>query len=105
MPEVARNTDELIQQMMDDELRDQMELLGKMTPREFAKLKGMAPQQIYYYIRAGKIEVEKCICGRHVIDTEKANTFLTSRKQRGQILQPEVSTPEEVSGSDLDAGE
>jgi hypothetical protein len=96
------NTDDLFKQMERDELQDQMELLGKMTPREFAKLKCIAPQQVYYYIRSGKIEMEKCICGRHVIDTEKASEFLDSRKQR---VQPEVPTSKEVSGSGLDAEE
>lgn len=64
--------------MAEDELADQMEL-GKMSPIEYARAKGIQPQLVYYYIRAGHIKVEHCICGRKVIDVPSADAFLAEK--------------------------
>lgn len=75
---------------MDDELEAQLELddiaeqareVGKLTPREYAKMKGVAPQLVYYYIRTNKIELEYCICGRRVIDVKLADAVFDARKK------------------------
>ena len=59
----------------------------KLTPREYGRLRGMAPQLVYYYIRNGVIEVERCICGRKVIDVEQTDKVLQAKKEaRGQGL-------------------
>lgn len=46
--------------------------MAKLTPRDFAKEVGVAPQLVYYHIRQGHIEVVECECGRKVIDVEAA---------------------------------
>lgn len=55
--------------------RDEAEGAVKLSPREYALLRGKKPQLVYYYIRKGKLELEQCICGRNVIDVEAADTF------------------------------
>jgi len=70
------NTDELIAQMQADETEGAI----KLSPREWAKLRKVTPQLVYYWIRSGKIETETCICGRNVIDVEKADEYNANRK-------------------------
>jgi hypothetical protein len=77
------NTDELIEQMMRDELAD----ATKLTPIEYARLRGMKPQLVYYHIRQTHLKVERCICGRKVIDVATADAFF---QPRSETLQPEV---------------
>jgi hypothetical protein len=62
---------------------DKFELEGatKLSPREYARLKGMTPQLVYYYIRNGVIETESCICGRRVVDVASANEALQTKKE------------------------
>lgn len=57
------------------ELQDQADEVGKLTPREYARLRGMAPQLVYYHIRQDHIELETCICGRKVIDVASVDSF------------------------------
>ena len=71
--EEALTTDELIRQMELDELEDQAHETSKLSPRDYGKLRGIAPQLVYYHIRTGKIDLEKCLCGRSVIDIDKAD--------------------------------
>jgi hypothetical protein len=78
MEEFEGNTDELIQQMEQDELVG----ATKMKPRDFAKLRGVAPQLVYYHIRNGHIDTEQCLCGATVIDVEKANEFWDKKEQK-----------------------
>jgi predicted site-specific integrase-resolvase len=68
-----------------DDIAEQAEEVGKLTPREFAQLIGVAPQMVYYYIRNGRINVERCICGRKVIDVETAKAvFAKTTEARGE---------------------
>ena len=68
------NTDELIAQMQADEEED-----GKLiTPVNYARIRGLAPQVIYYYIRRGYITWMRCDCGRKVIEKEEADEYLRS---------------------------
>jgi hypothetical protein len=55
--------------------RDEAEGATKLSPREYALLRGKKPQLIYYYIRHGKLKKEQCICGRSVIDVAEADIF------------------------------
>jgi len=57
----------------------------KLPPREYANLRGMKPQLVYYHIRQGHVDMEKCLCGRSVIDVEKADMFF-GKEQHGQQL-------------------
>ena len=64
------------------ELIDQAETVGTMTPRDFAKLYGVAPQLVYYYIRTKKLPVEYCQCGRKVISYEQAKALFDGRGKK-----------------------
>jgi hypothetical protein len=64
-------TDELFDQMERDELEGQT----KLSPRDYGRLRGIAPQLVYYHIRQGHVDMEKCICGRSVIDIDKADQY------------------------------
>lgn len=72
------DSDELLRQMQEDDLADQAEL-GKMTPREYAKLRNIAPQLIYYYVRTGHMKMEICVCGRKVVDVAQADAYLAEK--------------------------
>jgi hypothetical protein len=67
----ALGTDELIAAME----RDEAEGATKLSPREYGQWRGIKPQLVYYYIRTHKLELERCICGRNVIDVQKADEF------------------------------
>lgn len=71
------NMDELARQIELDELGD----ARLLTPRDFAKLIGVAPQLVYYYIRTNKLEVERCDCGRKCVIVADAKTFFETKDQ------------------------
>jgi hypothetical protein len=64
-----------------DDIREQAEEVGFLTPREYAKIRGMAPQMVYYYIRNGVLETEHCRCGRRVLDVAKADNDLQAKEE------------------------
>src|SRR6516164_3827613 len=69
------------------ELKDQAEEVGFLTPREYAKARGMNPQLVYYYIRTGAIKDERCKCGRRVLDVRATDeTLQTKAATRGRVL-------------------
>jgi hypothetical protein len=55
--------------------RDLHEEASKLSPREYGKLRGIQPQLVYYHIRQGHIDKETCLCGRSVIDIDKADQY------------------------------
>ena len=74
-----------------EELQEQAEEVGFLTPREFAKLKGKQAQQVYGWVRKGTIESEKCKCGRTIIDVKKAEAALLRRDiALGRAIPPEL---------------
>lgn len=73
--ETVYSTDELMRQMELDELEDRAETITKLSPREYGKMRGIAPQLVYYHMRNGKIKKEQCICGKTVIDIDAADQF------------------------------
>lgn len=77
------DSDELRKLMEEDELADQAEF-GKLSVREYAKLKGIQPQLMYYYIRSGHIKVEPCVCGRKVIDVASADAYLSEKEAKAK---------------------
>lgn len=89
---MAGNFDELKRRIEEDELQDQLDaaLKGengehrtKMTVIDFARARRMQPQLVYYYInRARKLQQEKCICGRWVIDVVTATEFFDSLEKK-----------------------
>jgi hypothetical protein len=68
------NTDELFELMQRDEEED----ARYITPVNYGRLRGIAPQLIYYYIRTHKITYKRCDCGRKVIEKEEADEYLRS---------------------------
>ena len=69
------------------DIAEQAEIVGKLSPREYAKLRGTTPQSIYYHIRNKTIELEYCVCGRRVVDVAKADASLQEKaRQRGKEL-------------------
>lgn len=81
----------IFEQMKQDELSDQAELFGKMSPIEYARWRGVAPQLVYYRIRKGKIELTFCpCCGRKVIDVGEADLAFGT-KQEGLSKEEEAS--------------
>jgi hypothetical protein len=70
-----------------DEIQDQADEVGKLTPREYAKLRGMSPQLVYYYIRNKVVTEERCVCGRRVVDVKAADEALAAQtRKRGSGL-------------------
>lgn len=69
------------------ELEDQALEVGKLSPREYGKLRGISPQLVYYYLRNKQLEIERCICGRKVIDVKLADKFFETIKQKKQGIE------------------
>jgi hypothetical protein len=70
-----------------EDIADQAEVVGKLSPIEYAKLRGMQSQLVYYYIRTNVIQDERCVCGRRVIDVRNADEALAekARARRGSL--------------------
>lgn len=94
----AKNASELQRMIEEDELKDKEELAKagviKMSPIEYARHRKLQPQLVYYYIRAGYIKQEECICGRPVIDIASADAYLADKAARDRAKQTGVQTKE-----------
>ena len=66
------NIDDFIRRLEQDDKESQR----LITPVAYGKLRGIAPQQIYYHIRTKKLETEVCDCGRRCIRIEDADELL-----------------------------
>jgi hypothetical protein len=74
--EVSANFDDLRRLIEEDELKDQAEVSKKMTPRDYARARGIKnAQSVYYHISRGHLKQVKCECGRWVIDVEEADLY------------------------------
>jgi uncharacterized membrane protein YkoI len=67
------------------DIKEQAELVGKLTPIEFARINGIAPQQVFGWIRKGILETERCICGRKVLDVATAQEVVDKRRRRSYV--------------------
>jgi hypothetical protein len=77
-----------------EELQEQADETGYLTPREFAKLRGVHAQQVYGWIRKGLFSSEKCKCGRTIVNVKEAVEALERRaRELGRII--DTSTDEE----------
>lgn len=65
--------------------RDEADGAVKLSPREYALLRGKKPQLVYYYIRKNKIQLEQCICGRNVIDVEATDKFFNGTAEAEEV--------------------
>ena len=86
------NIDELIAQMEADENED----APYITPVNYGKLRGIAPQLVYYHIRAGHITYKHCDCGRRVIDKEEADEYFRSIGKLATLREGHVGSAEEA---------
>lgn len=58
------------------------EAYEKLSVSDYAKLRGLQPQLVHYYIRKGEIVTEKCACcGAKVIDVKVADKVMKVSKQ------------------------
>jgi len=76
------NTDELLARMRQDEAEDQ-ELI---TPVDYAHIRPITSQLVYYAIRTHKLSVITCPCGRKCIDKAAADKYY--RTARGATAWP-----------------
>jgi hypothetical protein len=88
--------DDFQRQIEEDERRDHAELVGKLSPIEYGRLRDIAPQLVYYRIRKGQLELEACPgCGRRVIDVRRADDLFRS------VLQKAVQAEEDDAGQSV----
>jgi hypothetical protein len=92
---VASNIDELFEEMERDELEDATTL----TPREYAKLRGIYPQRVYTAMRTGKLTWERCSCNRRVVVVEEADRLFNKGKH-GERRSQDLPEEEEIPRSD-----
>jgi hypothetical protein len=52
-----------------------------LTPRQFAKMMGTSPQQVYALIRRGVMQTEQCTCGRTVMRVSKMKERFEAHKR------------------------
>jgi hypothetical protein len=64
------------------DLEDQAQEVGFLTPREYAKLRGMTPQMVYYYIRTGVVKDELCKCGRRIVNVLATDEALSEKARK-----------------------
>jgi hypothetical protein len=69
------------EEMERSDLEDLASEVGKLSPVEYARMRGIRPQLVYYHIRQGHIEKEWCVCGRRVIDVALADETLSSNQE------------------------
>lgn len=74
--------DQVIAQMELDEIED----APLITPVNYAKVRPITPQLVYYAIRTHKINTQVCNCGRKCILKDEADDYF--RKRRGAEAWP-----------------
>jgi hypothetical protein len=86
-----------------EELQEQADEVDYLTPREFAKLIGVKPQQVYAWLRKGILDAERCKCGRTILCVSKSQATLAARKiARGEVVDSRPDAPgDEGSGVDV----
>jgi hypothetical protein len=95
MPDrVASNSDELRAMMEEDERNDAVLL----APIEYAKARGIYPQQVYRAIRNKKLVPQYCNCGRKCVVVAEADEVFGFGRP-GMADEEDVSSEEEVPGS------
>jgi hypothetical protein len=90
MAQQLNNVDDLRKQIEEDEAQDKLELAADgligMSVREYARARGLVPQNVYYYIRKGDITQMPCpCCGRKIINVKEADAvFLKKEDDDGE---------------------
>ncbi len=100
--------DDFIRAIQEDERQDKAEHFKKLPPIEYARLRKMVPQRVYYFLRqhrnhtrdkckSGKhIQLEDCICGRRVLDVEEADFFFNIKQSDLNALRRDKETQEAI---------
>jgi hypothetical protein len=76
------NTDEFIRQIELDEIAD----ASLITPVNYAHVRPITPQLVYYAIRTRKLQTHTCNCGRRCISIDEADAYY--RKVKGPEAWP-----------------
>jgi hypothetical protein len=66
----------LFRLMEEDELEDQAQTVTRMAINAYARLRGVAPQRVHYYIRNKRLQKYRCDCGRFVVDIAEADKVI-----------------------------
>ena len=62
-------------------LKPMTDVYKKMSVADYAKLRGLQPQLVHYYIRKGELVPVKCeCCGGKVIDVKEADVVMRKKK-------------------------
>lgn len=89
----------VLQHISVEELQEQADQVDYLTPREFAKLINVLPQQVYGWIRRGVLVDEQCRCGRTVIQVSRAvRTLQTRAIKRGEIMDTRADQQSRTEG-------
>lgn len=81
------STDELLEQFGRDDLEDKLAEVEIATPRDYAKMRRVAPQLVYYYIRSGKLNTQICDCGRRCIPIKEADELFDRIEEKRKAKQ------------------
>jgi hypothetical protein len=76
------NIDEFEKMLEADELNDQ----PYMKPVQYAKLRGLYPQQVYGWMRNGTLTSKRCDCGSRVIEVYEADELLRAKGKLPPVL-------------------
>ena len=93
---IHENIDDFIRRLEQDDKESQR----LITPVAYGKLRGIAPQQVYYYIRTKKLETEVCDCGRRCIRIEDADELL---RALGKLPPRDEAEPDRDEDLDRDS--
>lgn len=92
-----RTLEDLFREMEEDERHDRIEATGKASPIEYARMRNIIPQKVYYFIRRGKLELSPCgECGRKVVDVSEADKVLFA-----SVLKEAIQEEEDTAGEGL----
>lgn len=89
--------DDFLKQVQEDELEDRLAEQTKATPIDYAKMRGIRPQRVYYHLRRNSLTSSHCECGRRVIDIQEADGLFGFEKEPGNLYaEPEEEVDDEV---------
>lgn len=71
-----------------------------MTPVQYAKVRPVQAPQVYGWMKSGKINWQRCQCGRKIINVQEVDDFLRSKGKLPPVLERE---DDGVEGPDTDA--
>jgi len=77
---VAKDSDELLRMMEQDEAEDGLVVQEFMAISEYARARYITPQSVHYYIRNRKLKKHKCVCGRFVVNIAEADAVFKFKK-------------------------